>query len=93
MSTQDQMSFLFKKDDDLFLADAKNDDFDKFEAAALTTRAQNMATLSTIANIVAQTSTAPFSLIDPYTKENIWHGGRNHERFASIYQRKKKAGP
>ena len=42
-------------------------EFDKVEAAALTTRAQTIATLSTIAEIVAHSSSPPFSLIDPFT--------------------------
>jgi hypothetical protein len=67
MSNPDQMPLLFEIEDESFLLVVKNDEFKRFEAAALTTRAQNMATLSTIATIVAQTSTAPFSLIDPYT--------------------------
>lgn len=67
MSDQDQMSLMFATDDDSSVPLVNNDEFEKFEAAALTTRAQNIATLSTIATIVAQSTTAPFSLIDPYT--------------------------
>ncbi len=43
------------------------DEFDRLEATALRNRAQTVATLSTIASIVAQTSTPPFSFIDPHT--------------------------
>ena len=43
------------------------DEFDRLEANALRNRAQTVATLSIIASIVAQTSTPPFSFIDPHT--------------------------
>ena len=43
------------------------DEFDRLEAAALRNRSQTVATLSTIASIVAQTATPPFSHIDPHT--------------------------
>jgi hypothetical protein len=43
------------------------DEFDRLESAALRNRSQTVATLSTITSIVAQTSTPPFSHIDPHT--------------------------
>ena len=43
------------------------DEFDRLEATALRNRSQTVATLSTIASIVAQTATPPFSHIDPHT--------------------------
>jgi len=43
------------------------DEFDRLEAAALRNRSQTVATLSTISSIVAQSSSPPFSFIDPHT--------------------------
>jgi hypothetical protein len=67
MSIQNQMSLLFELEADSPPSALQIDEFDRFEAAALTTRSQTVATLSTIATIVAQSSSPPFSLIDPYT--------------------------
>lgn len=43
------------------------DEFKRLETVALRNRSQTVATLSTISSIVAQTSTPPFSCIDPHT--------------------------
>ena len=61
-----QMS-LFGPGPDAAAQELDRDEFDKIEAAALATRAQTIATLSTIATIIAHSSSPPFSLIDPYT--------------------------
>ena len=67
MSNHGQMSLLIESGPDSFISPARVDEFDKLEAAALTTRSQTVATLSTITAIVAHSSSPPFSFIDPYT--------------------------
>jgi hypothetical protein len=61
------MSLLFELDADSTPSAQKIDEFERFEAAALTTRTQTVATLSTISTIIAHSTSPPFSLIDPYT--------------------------
>ncbi len=58
---------LFGAEPEAFSLEVDRAEFDKVEAAALTTRAQTIATLSTIATIIAHSSSPPFSLIDPFT--------------------------
>jgi len=65
MNVKNQMS-LFDIGTDIS-SPADKAEFDKIEAAALANRAQTLATISTIASIVAQSATPPFSLIDPYS--------------------------
>ena len=55
MPDQSQMP-LFGSGPDASTQEVDRAEFDKIEAAALTTRAQTIATLSTIATIVAQSS-------------------------------------
>lgn len=43
------------------------DEFERMEAATLRNRSQTVATLATIASLVAHQATPPFSYIDPYT--------------------------
>ena len=66
MPDKNQMS-LFSSGPDASSLEVDRAEFDKVEAAALTTRAQTIATLSTIATIIAHSSSPPFSLIDPFT--------------------------
>lgn len=66
MKQKDQMS-LFDSGIDTSSVIADKEEFEKIEAAALANRAQTVATVSTIASIVAHSSTPPFSLIDPYS--------------------------
>jgi hypothetical protein len=66
MPYQNQMSLFGPRPDEYSQA-VDRAEFEKVEAAALNTRAQTIATLSTIATIIAQSSSPPFSLIDPYT--------------------------
>jgi hypothetical protein len=65
MSLQNQMSLFAPRPDESQEVDSE--EFQKIEAAALTTRARTVATLSTIATIIAHSASPPFSLIDPYT--------------------------
>lgn len=53
--------------DETEAASITRDDFERMEAVALRNRSQTVATLSTIASIVAHSSTPPFSKIDPHT--------------------------
>jgi hypothetical protein len=65
-----QTSFDFYEVTDLLSgsdAAIARDEFERIESAALRNRSQTIATLSTITSIVAQTSTPPFSHIDPHT--------------------------
>ncbi len=66
MKNNNQMS-LFGPAPDTSSLEVNKADFDKVEAVALTTRSQTIATLSTIAAIIANSSSPPFSLIDPFT--------------------------
>jgi hypothetical protein len=60
------VSELLTKDETEAIAIAR-DEFERMEAAALRNRSQTVATLSTIASIVAQSATPPFLHIDPHT--------------------------
>ncbi|MSN24920.1 MAG: hypothetical protein GJV46_03530 [Geobacter sp.] len=68
-----QSAFDFRDISDLLTQDETEavaitrDEFERMESAALRNRSQTVATLSTIASIVAQSATPPFLHIDPHT--------------------------